>query len=44
MKFGQLLEYNTQNFFVEKPHTKCGAETILRPFSEKLKLSWSLDQ
>ena len=33
-----------RNIFVEKPCTKCGEETSPRPFSEKLKLSISLDQ
>ena len=44
MTFGQLIEYNMRKFFLEISYTKCGAETILRPFSEKLKLSISLDQ
>ena len=44
MKFGQLREYNMKNIFLEKPYTKCGGETTPRPFSEKLKLSISLDQ
>ena len=43
MKFGQLLEYNMRNIFVEKSYTKCSGETIPRPFSKKLKLSRSLD-
>ena len=43
-KFGQLREYNMKNIFLEKPYTKCGGETSPRPFSEKLKLSISLDQ
>ena len=38
MKFGQLIEYNMQNIFFEKSFTKCGGETIPRPFSEKSKL------
>ena len=42
--FGQLLEYNMRNIFVEKSYTKCGEETIPRSFSKKLKLSISLDQ
>ena len=33
-----------RNIFLEKSCTKCGAETSPRPFSEKLKLSISLDQ
>ena len=44
MKFGQLMEYNLRNIFVEKSYTKYGKETIPRPFSKKLKLSISLDQ
>ena len=44
MKFGQLIDYNMRNIFLEKSYTKCGGETSPRPFSEKLKLSISLDQ
>ena len=44
MKFGQLKEYNLKNIFLEKTYTNCGGETSSRPFSEKLKLSISLDQ
>ena len=33
-----------RNIFLEKLYTKCGEETIPRPFSEKLKLSISQDQ
>ena len=44
MKFGQLIEYNMSNIFLEKSYTKCGGETSPRPFYEKLKLSLSLDQ
>ena len=43
MKFGQLIEYNMKNIFLEKSCTKCGGETSLRPFSKKLKLCISLD-
>ena len=28
MKFGQLIEYNVRNIFLEKSYTKCGRETI----------------
>ena len=28
MKFGQLIEYNMRNIFVEKSYTKCAGETI----------------
>ena len=34
MKFGQILECNMRNIFLEKSYTKCGAETISRPFSK----------
>ena len=44
MKFGQLIEYNTRNIFLEKSYMKYFEETIIRPFSIKLKLSISLDQ
>ena len=35
MKFGQLIEYNMRNIFLEKPYTKCGGETIPGPISKK---------
>ena len=44
MKFGHLIECNMRNVFLEKSFTKCGGETSPRPFSEKLKVSISLDQ
>ena len=44
MKFGQLIEYNMRNIFLEKSYTKCGGETIPRPVLKKSKLSISLDQ
>ena len=44
MKFGQLKEYNIWNIFLEKSYTKCGGESIPRPFSQKTKLNISLDQ
>ena len=34
MKFGQLIEYNMRNIFVEKLYRKCGEETIPRLFSK----------
>ena len=43
-KFGQLIEYNMRNIFVEKPYTKCARKTIPRPLSKKSKLTISLDQ
>ena len=38
VKFGQLIKYNMRNIVLEKPFTKCGGETTLRPFSKKSKL------
>ena len=35
IKFGQLIEYNMRNTFIQKSYTKCGGETILGPFSKK---------
>ena len=44
MKFGQLIEYDMRTIFLEKSFSKCGRETIPRPFSKKSKLIISLDQ
>ena len=44
MKFGQLIEFDMRNNFLEISYTKCGGEISPRPFYEKLKLSVSLDQ
>ena len=44
MKFGQLIEYNMRNIFLEKSSTKFGGRTSPRPFPGKLKLSIALDQ
>ena len=44
MKLGQLIDYNMRNIFLKKLYTKCDGETSLRYFSEKLKLSISLDR
>ena len=44
MKFGQLIEYNMGNIFIEKSYTKCAGETIPRHLSKKSKLNISLDQ
>ena len=44
IKFGQIIEYNTRNIFLEKSYTKRGRETISRPFSKKSKLGISLNQ
>ena len=37
MRFGQLIEYNMKNIFLEKSYTKCGGETSPTLFSGKLK-------
>ena len=34
MEFGQLIEYNMGNISLEKLCTKCGGETIPKPFFE----------
>ena len=44
MKFSSLIECNMINICLKKSYAKCGGETSLRPFSEKLKSSISLDQ
>ena len=43
-KYGQLIGYNMKQFFLEKSYTKCGGETVPRPFYKKLKLSIFLDR
>ena len=40
MKFGQSLEYNMRNVFLEKT---CIVETSPRPFSKKSKLPYKID-
>ena len=44
VKFDQLIECNMRNIFLETSYTKCGGETSPRFFSEKIKLSISLNQ
>ena len=44
IKFGQLIECNMRNIFLEKSCTKWSGETSARPFSQKLKLRISQDQ
>ena len=44
MNFGQLIEYDMRNTFLETTCAKCGGETIPRLFSKKPKLSIVLDQ
>ena len=36
MKFGQSVEYNMRNIFLEKSYIKWGGEASLRPFYKKL--------
>ena len=43
-KFPEIPEYSLRNIFLERSYTKCGGETIPRPFPKKSKLSISLDQ
>ena len=43
-KFPEIPEYNLRNIFLEKSYTKCGGETIPRPFSKKSKLIISLNE
>ena len=38
MIFGQLIRYTMRNIFFEKSYTKCGGETIPRPFPKKNKI------
>ena len=46
MKFGQLIEYNMRNIFLEKSYAKYqkDGEASPKPLPEKLKLSVSLNQ
>ena len=37
MKFGQLIEYNMRNIFLEKSYTKYGGKANHRPFYKKSK-------
>ena len=44
MKFGQLLEQNMRNIFIEKSYIKYSGETTPRAFPKKSNFSISLDQ
>ena len=45
MMSGQLIKHDMRTIFCyEKSYTKCDRDTIPRPFSNKSKLSISLDQ
>ena len=37
MRYGQLVEYNNKNIFLERSFTKCGGEISSRPFFKKPK-------
>ena len=43
VKFGQLLEDEMKKIFLQKSYTKCGGNTIPRPFSKKSNLNLSQD-
>ena len=42
MKFGQLIECNIKNIFLEKSYTKFVGENIPIPFSKNLKLKFKI--
>ena len=44
MKFGQLVEHNMRNIFLEKSYTQYGGVAGPRPFYKKSKLTISLDE
>ena len=44
MKMGQVRECKMRNIVLQTPDSKCGGETSPRCFSEKLRLSVSLNQ
>ena len=35
MKFGQSIQYDMRNIFLEKSYIKCGGETIPKQFCKK---------
>ena len=44
MKFGQLIECNIRNIFLEKSYAKCGGETNPGLYSKKSKFIISPDE
>ena len=44
VKSGQLIKYNMRKIFLEQSYPKCGEETSPKLFSEKTKMSISLDE
>ena len=43
MKFGELIEYNMRNIFLENSYSNFGGEAGPRSFYQKFKLSISAD-
>ena len=41
MKFGQLIQNNMRNIFLEKSYTKCDRDTMPRRFFKKQKEDWN---
>ena len=40
MEFGQSIEYNMRNIFLENSRTKCGGEASSRLFLSKIKIEY----
>ena len=40
MKFGQLIEYNMRNIFVEKSYTECGYTKLFSDPFPKIKIGY----
>ena len=40
IKFGQLIEYNKRNIFLEKSYTKCGGDTFPDHFRKNQNLAY----
>ena len=38
MEFGQLVEYNIRNIYLNRSYTKCGGNTIPKVFSKNSNL------
>ena len=44
MKFGQFIEYNMENIFLEKSNTKCREKLVPDTVTKNSNLNTSLDQ
>ena len=44
INWGQIIEYNMRNIFLEKLYKKCVGEANVRPFYKKSKFRKSLNQ